>query len=250
MKIVDLANPIPKYLQISAWLKELIQTGRYNEGEKLPSEVELSKICGVNRNTLRQAISELVSEGILRKEKGTGTFVSSSTPVTLKHKLKHISSFAEELSEIGLTVKTIILNKGIEEAPEQVAKALILGSNTKVITIRRLRTGDNIPFIYEETYLPSNLFKDILDMDLTGSMYKILAERFNIVLARSDQIVRAVNLKGKIATYFHLPENAAALFIKSVTFDENNLPIEVLYSYHRGDKCLFEVEAGRYHIKG
>lgn len=249
MKIVDPSNPIPKYLQISAWLKELIQTGRYKEGEKLPSEIELSKICGVNRNTLRQATSELVSEGFLRKEKGSGTFISSSTPVTLKHQLKHIASFEEELSEIGLRVKTIILSKGIEEAPEQVVKALILGSNTKVITIRRLRTGDNIPFIYEETYLPSNLFTDILELDLSGSMYKILSERFNIVLARSEQTVRAVNLKEKIATYFNLPENTAALFIRSVTFDENNLPIEVLYSYHRGDKCLFEVEAGRYHIK-
>ena len=54
LKIVDATNPIPKYLQISAWLKELIQNGRYRPGEKLPSEVELSQVCGVNRNTLRK----------------------------------------------------------------------------------------------------------------------------------------------------------------------------------------------------
>jgi len=81
LKIVDPSNPIPKYLQISAWLKELIQTGRYKEGERLPSEIELSKICEVNRNTLRQAISELTAEGLLRKEKGKGTFVLLSKPV-------------------------------------------------------------------------------------------------------------------------------------------------------------------------
>ena len=66
MKIVDDSNPIPKYLQISTWLKELIQTGRYKAGEKLPSEVQLSKMCGVNRNTVRQAISELTVIGLLR----------------------------------------------------------------------------------------------------------------------------------------------------------------------------------------
>ena len=44
MKIVDESNPIPKYLQISAWLKELIETGRYRKGEQLPSEVELAKM--------------------------------------------------------------------------------------------------------------------------------------------------------------------------------------------------------------
>lgn len=76
MKIVDSANPIPKYIQISAWLKELIQTGRYRTGEKLPSETDLAKMCEVTRNTLRQAIAELVNEGLLRKKKGLGTFVA------------------------------------------------------------------------------------------------------------------------------------------------------------------------------
>ena len=70
MKIVDDTNPIPKYLQISAWLKELIETGRYQKGEKLPSEIQFAKICEVNRATVRQAINELTGMGLLRKEKG------------------------------------------------------------------------------------------------------------------------------------------------------------------------------------
>ncbi len=248
-KIVDPANPIPKYLQISAWLRELIQTGRYKKGERLPSEIELSKICGVNRNTLRQAISELVSEGILRKEKGTGTFVSSSTPVALKHKLQQISSFGDDLNGISLKEKTILLSANIEDATDRVTKALILSSHNKVIVVRRLRTGNDIPFIYEESYLSGNMFKDILEMDLTGSMYKIISERFNIVLARSEQRIRAVNLKGKIASYLGVSEGLAGLFMESITFDENNIPIEVLYSYYRGDKYTFEVEVGHYHIR-
>ena len=249
MKIVDPANPIPKYLQISTWLKELIQTGRYKPGEKLPSEIELSKMCGVNRNTLRHAISELMLEGLLRKEKGTGTFVSSSTPVILKHTLRQISSFRDDLNETGMAEKSIILSKGIEEAKEHVAKALILGSNNKVVVVRRLRTGNDIPLIYEETYLPSTMFDDILNMDLTGSIYKLFSERFNIILARSEQKIRAVNLKGKIATYLSLPENAAGLYMESITFNDNNIPIEVLFAHYRGDKYVFEVEVGRHYIR-
>lgn len=244
MKVVDPANPIPKYLQISAWLKELIQTGRYQEGEKLPSEIELSKTCGVNRNTLRQAMSELVAEGFLRKEKGTGTFVLSPTPVVLKHRLRRISSFRDDLSESGMIEKSIILSKGIEDAKEHIAKALILGSNNKVIVVRRLRTGNDFPLIYEETYLPNTMFENILDMDLTGSMYTLFLERFNVILARSEQRIRAVNLKGKIAAYLGLPENAAGFYVESITFNENNIPIEMLCAYYRGDKYIFEVEVG------
>ena len=249
MKVVDPSNPIPKYLQISSWLKELIQTGRYKKGEKLPSEIELSKMCDVNRNTLRQAVSELVSAGLLRKEKGMGTFVLSSTPLALKHTLKRISSFRDDLREIGIKENTKVLKKTIEDAKDHVAKTLVLGEHSKVIVVRRLRAGNGIPFIYEESYLPCEMFKMILDMDLTGSMYQILSERFKIVLTRCEQTIRAINLKGKIARILDIPENSAGIFMESVTFDENSIPVEVLYSYYRGDKYIFEVELGRYRIQ-
>lgn len=249
MKVVDPSNPIPKYLQISAWLKELIQTGRYKKGEKLPSEIELSKMCGVNRNTLRQAIAECVSAGLLRKEKGMGTFVSSSKPLALKHKLKRISSFRDDLREIGIKENTKVLKRSIEDAENHVSKTLVLGENSKVIVVRRLRAGNDTPFIYEESYLPRDMFNEILDMDLTGSMYKIFSEQFNIVLTRCEQTIRAINLKGKIARILNVPENSAGIFMESVTFDENSIPVEVLCSYYRGDKYVFEVELGRYHIQ-
>ena len=113
----------------------------------------------------------------------------------------------------------------------------------------RLRAGNGIPLIYEESCLPYDMFKNILNMDLTGSMYKIISERFNIVLARCEQTIRAVNLKGNIANILDLPENSAGIFMESITFDQNSIPIEVLYSYYRGDKYIFEVELGRYRIK-
>jgi len=86
-------------------------------------------------------------------------------------------------------------------------------------------------------------------MDLTHSMYQIISDRFNVTLARSDQMIRAVNLKGKIASYLNVPENTAAFFMESLTYDENSMPVELLYSYYRGDKYVFEVEVGRYHIQ-
>ena len=249
MKVVDTSNPIPKYIQISTWLKELIQTGRYKKGDKLPSEIELSKTCNVNRNTLRQAIAELVSAGILKKEKGMGTFVSSSMPVALKHQLKSISSFRDDLRELGVKENTKVLKKSIEEAKNHISKTLLMGANNRVVVVRRLRAGDDVPYIYEESYLPGDMFRQITDMDLTGSMYELFSKRFNIVLARCEQTIRAINLEGKIARILKVPENSAGIFMESITFDENSIPVEVLYSYYRGDKYIFEVELGRYRIQ-
>lgn len=246
MKIVDPDNPIPKYLQISTWLRESIQMGRYNKGEKIPSEMELSQMCRVNRNTLRQAISELTTEGLLRKEKGVGTFVSSREPVSLKHRLDRISSFGQELRQAGIKESTLLMEKKYEKPPKHVTENLALGSDSQVIAIRRLRTGDEIPLIYEETYLPVDLFDGILDMNLYGSMYQIFTNKFNIVLARCEQTIRAVSLSKEIATLLNLKKNDAALYMESITYNDRNMPVEFLCCYFRGDKCTFEVELGRY----
>jgi GntR family transcriptional regulator len=246
LKIVDTTNPIPKYLQISAWLKELIQSGRYKPGEKLPSEVQLSQVCGVNRNTLRQAISELAAIGLLRKEKGTGTFVATRAPVELRHKLERILSFTDLMRDSGVKEKTKILSKRVETANEDIARGLFLGPNKKVIVVRRVRAGDGIPLIYEESYLPRDMFDGIQEMNLAGSMYKIMTDQFQASLTRSTQTISAVNLDERIATILELPRNSAGIFIESLTFDENSIPIELLYSYHRGDKYKLEIELGRY----
>jgi len=247
VKIVDASNPIPKYLQICAWLKELIETGRYQKGEQLPSEVELAKMCDVTRTTVRQAIAELTTKGLLRKEKGTGTFVSAPAPAELRQKLTHISSTTDLMQSSGITQNSKVLEKRIIQAEEKIAKSLFLGANKKVILVRRVRMGDGIPYVFEESYLPLDLFKDILDLELTGSLYKIISEQFNVELARCAQTIGAVNLNAEIAKILQLPENAAGIFMESLTFDENSIPVELLYSYLRGDTYKLEIELGRYH---
>lgn len=248
MKIVDPNNPIPKYLQISAWLRESILMGRYETGEKLPSEIELAQMCGVNRNTLRQALGELTSQGMLKKAKGLGTFVAAAEPVALRHKLNRISSFGQELHQAGIRENTRLLEKGYEPPPKHVARSLVLNADSRVITVRRLRTGDDLPLIYEETYLPVDLFDGILEMDLTGSMYEIFTQKFGVALSRCEQAIRAVNLNQKIAGLLGLRHNSAALYMESVTYNDRNIPVEVLCCYFRGDKYAFEVELGQYHL--
>jgi GntR family transcriptional regulator len=248
MQIVDPNNPIPKYLQISTWLTEVIQIGRYPLGDKIPSEVELSSICQVNRNTLRQAIAELTKNGLLTKKKGQGTFVTALEPSTLKHQLNRISSFSKELSAAGIQEHTSLIGKGIEKPSKRTAKALTITPEIDVIAIRRLRTGDDLPLIYEETYLPVDLYAGILKMDLTGSLYEIFTNSFNTVLARCEQTITAVNLNGEIARSLKLKKGAAALYMESVTYNDHNMPVEFLCGYFRGDKYAFAVELGRYHL--
>jgi len=79
-------------------------------------------------------------------------------------------------------------------------------------------------------------------------MYEIFTREFGVILARSAQTIRAVNLNRKIAQQLGVKQNSAALYSESVTYNDRNMPVEVLYSYFRGDKYVFEVELGQYHL--
>jgi len=246
MEIINPTSSIPKYIQIGDWLKELIKTGRFIEGEKLPSEIELAKMCLVNRNTLRQAVSELVIQGLLRKEKGVGTFVQSQTGIELKHDTKKISSFKDDFGNQKINEQTKVIKASVISANKDIAKALVLGIQQKVIVIKRLRIGNDIPLIYEENYLPYNVFKGILDYDLTQSLYTIIIDHYQLSLNHSRQEIRAINLNATTSGYFLLPEHAAGFFMKNITFDQNNVPIDLMYSYFRGDKYCLELDLEGY----
>ena len=146
-----------------------------------------------------------------------------------------------------IKARTRIIDKRVETAEDHVADELFLGSSKKVIVVERLRAGNGTPYIYEKSYLPADIFGGILELDLTGSMYDIISEHFSIVLARSKQTISAVNLDSKIAKILKVPANSAAIFAESLTFDSKSMPIELLYSYYRGDKYTLEIELGRYH---
>lgn len=80
MKIlVNHNSAIPLYLQIEEQLRTIIKGEEYKQGKMLPNEIDLSKQLGISRNTLRQAINNLVNEGLLMRKKGVGTVVVNST---------------------------------------------------------------------------------------------------------------------------------------------------------------------------
>lgn len=247
MEVIDADSPVPKYLQICQWMDDLIRTGRFTTGEKLPSEVELARMCGVNRNTLRQAMAELVSRGKVEKVKGVGSFIRKEDQgIELRHDLKRIASFKDYFGNAPLEEKTIVLELESRVVDKQIAEQLVLGADRKVQFLGRLRTANGSPFIYEESYLPLNIFSTLTAEEASGSLYRLMTKKFHLRLTKSHQVIRAVNLNKKISTMFNLPEGSAGLLMKNVTYDSTNTPVELLFSYCRGDKYVLELDLGEY----
>jgi GntR family transcriptional regulator len=237
---------IPKYIQISSWLMEMIQKGRYALQDKLPSESKLSELFQVNRNTVRQAISDLVAKGLVQKRNGVGSFVMARPLQPVKYTLQHISSFTDDMIRMGLTPQTKLLHKTVIKGPSDVAEKLMLGKDRKVILTERLRLGNRMPLVIERSYLPYREFKDLLSMRLTGSLYHLLTKKFHIHLHRSIQTFRAIPLSIRDAKLLNVRPQSPGIFLESVIYDSKNIPVEVLHAYHRGDQYVFEVTSGRY----
>lgn len=82
----------PVYIQIHNQLRENIEGGKWQVGEKIPAERELAAEFGVSRMTLRQAIQTLVDEGVLERRVGSGTFVASRK---VQEKMAGVTSFTD-----------------------------------------------------------------------------------------------------------------------------------------------------------
>ena len=237
---------VPKYLQLSDWLKGMIERGRYAVGERLPSEIELAQMCSLNRNTVRQAIARLVNEGLVIKKNGVGTFVASNTDSKVKYPLKNITSLTLEFSKLGIRTRTREISKKVINATDEMAEKLMLGSDRRVIRIKRIRYGNDLPLVLERSYLSFREYSELLEMKIPDSLYKVLIEEFGVTLERSIQTLQSVQLSDGDAVLLGLETGFPAMFQESIIYDENNIAVELLHSFYRGDKFIFSVESGKF----
>jgi len=116
--LIEFEEVVPKYYQIEKHIKALISSGKLKTGDRIPPEEVLSKQLNVNRGTISKAISRLVSEGVLYRKRGKGTFV---TP----YKIKKTHTLAVVLYHIDNPFYSKIV-KGIEEKASEKGYHLIL----------------------------------------------------------------------------------------------------------------------------
>ena len=166
--------------QAAEYIRSRILTGEYAVGSQIPTENELCALLGVSRPTLRQALDTLAREGWLQRLKGKGTFVTE--PKVTHESTRFITGYRAESEKNHRTLRTRVLEIGVERAPEAVARALHLPAGAKVTRLVRLRHLEgyrsNAPVVYTTLYVPCALFPEMAELDFTDlSFYEVLADR-------------------------------------------------------------------------
>jgi GntR family transcriptional regulator len=245
---IDKDVPIPYHYQLRELLRDEIAAGRWEVGERLPSERELCETFNLSRTTVREAIDALVNEGLLQREKGRGTFVAE--PKILESLLQTPIGFTDAMLEQGYQVVTKVLRMEIAPAPRIATEELRLKSHEPVIIIDRLRFILNEPILLVTSYVPERICPGLIDEDLAhNSLYHVLRGRCGLTIARAKRFMEAVAANELEATLLNIEPGAPLMLIESTAYSEDGVPIEYFKARHRGDRTRFLVETFKRVIK-
>lgn len=234
--MIDKNSPIPVYYQLKNDLTSKIAKGVWKAGDCIASERELCEIYGVSRMTIRQAVGELVQEGILLRIKGKGTFVCEQ-----KLKQQDMMSFTEIIKKTGNELVTEVLEFSTIETPEDFEDIFTLDSLYK---IKRKRIVDKECIALETVYIPVDYCGYIDKSMLNGSLFKIL-EKFGYVVDYSTSSISAVIINEELKEIFGVDQEVPMLKVISKTYDNKDKMIFLEEAIYRSDKYLLEVNISR-----
>ena len=239
--LIRRGGPLPYYAQLADILREQIGRAEYAPGDLLPPESELCRSFGLSRTVVRQALDELVAEGLVRKEKGRGTFVARPKIADLiVHELK---GFTEEMAGRGVEVQTQVLRQDVIAVPQRVAEALRIGSDEQVVHIARVRSIDREPIVKTDTFLPASRFSALADADLEArGLYELLAEQYGVLPMGGWRRIEAIVASRDLADALSIDVGSPVLELRAVTTEENGRPFEHFRAAYRGDRTSFEIK--------
>ncbi|KMZ12352.1 putative transcriptional regulator of N-Acetylglucosamine utilization, GntR family [Candidatus Burkholderia humilis] len=231
-------NDTPLYIQLASRLAAAIHVGNWPAGEVLPSERTLSEGVGVLRITARNAIGLLVEQGLIRRVRGAGNFI---TP-RVSDPLSRLTGCSEMLEQRGFKPNSIWLERGVRAASRDEVVRLGLVPGASVASLRRLRRADGMVMALEHSALPAAVVPE--PMAIGASLYRYLEERGKTVV-RALQHFRAVNASDDVAALMGVAPQAALLMIRRIGYSADQRVIELTDSYCREDYYDFVTELHR-----
>ena len=238
---IDPMSNTPLHAQVEKLLRQLIEKEKSRGGNLFPKEVDLANEIGVARNTVRAAISKLVSDGLLVRKKGVGTVISEEKIYT---RLDSWFSFTREMEQKGLHVVNHLLETRMVKANKEVAKEFHIKEGTMVLELRRLRGTDEHPYLLSISWFHPRTRIDEAD-DFTKPLYNMLEEHYNIYVSTSKEEISALSADSQLAKYLLIKKGDPVLYRKRRVFNSDHAMIEYNKVFYRGDGISYSVEIGR-----
>src|SRR3569833_2026079 len=132
-----------------------IADGRFATGDKLPGEIEIAESYRVNRHTVRRALAALAERGLVRAERGSGTYVEAQK---LAYPLRSRTRFSEIVGAGGREPRGQLNEASEDVASRELARELGLKTGAPLVRIEALRLADRTPICVSTSWLSTELY--------------------------------------------------------------------------------------------
>ena len=229
----------PLYDQLVDTLTEKIEH-EYRAGDCLPSERDLAETYGLSRTTVRLALRELESLGLVERQHGRGTFVADRSAHTTD--LFEAYSFTEQMRSMGRAPQTSTLEFCKLTADQNLAEHMGLAAGDEVFKLKRLRSADDMPLMVETSYLPVRLFTgfDAAMLD-HRSLYDVMETDYHQQVRIAEEEFFASIARRGDAEVLGIDEGSAVLDLVRTTYSMNNDVVEYGLSVARADQFRYRV---------
>jgi GntR family transcriptional regulator len=240
MPTLERSNPLPLYYQLKEALKQQIRSGHLAPHSAIPSEPELVSSYHVSRATVRQALSELVHEGLLYRQHGKGTYVCEPR---VQQNVSELTSLSQELQKRGRRPGGLLLVAELVRGSEYVRQLLGLADSEQAIRLERVRSADDLPIAHEIDYLPypraASVYERAKEL-ADGSLYTLMAYE-GLSPSIAEQTLRADLPDARTSELLRIDASEPGMRLFSTLFDQTGLPIAYSESFFPGNRYDFQV---------
>jgi GntR family transcriptional regulator len=227
----------PLYLWLASLLRDQIAAGQLGAHAPVPSERVLSERYQVSRMTARHALDTLTLEGCLYRTPRQGTFVAEP-------RLRFsVGSFTKNMAAADRAPGTEVLSATTVDPDAVVSRLLGIPPGGRVHVLQRLRTALDEPVAIENIQLSAARFPDMLEHDLTGSLWALMREHYGVRPLKADARVVAVTLDRFEAEALGVKAGSPAIVLTRTVFDDGDDVVELARDLYRGDRAEFSVTA-------
>ncbi len=235
----------PLYLQVKEalelWIVNSLRTGSLTPGQRLPSENELSDKLQISNITIKRALDELRRQGLIQRIQGRGSFVVGQKKLMLD--LPRMFSLTTFTKESGMRPARVILEMSEMKASASISQHLALPAGARVIHLIRLRLMDKIPVAVDTSYLPMELFPDLITVyNDQLSLYEVMMSRYGREVVKAHDILGPVLVKPSEASVLEIPTGTIGFIVERTGFDAEGTPLEFTKMVFRGDLCNFSID--------
>jgi GntR family transcriptional regulator len=229
----------PKYYVVKRHLLGLLPG--FSPGVPLPTERELASALSTSRTTVRQALTELVTEGRLVRRHGSGTYVAEPK---LAWPLQ-MSSFTQQAASSGLVVESSFVASQRIRATDELARLLQVEPSAPVLRLERLRKVNGAPMALEQSHLSAVRFPGLARaVRRTGSLYQVLSEQWDVKVVGAVETIETVPASPREAGLLGTDVGAPMMMLSRHSFDAADEPVEWVRSWYRGDRYKFVATLG------